>query len=146
MATSKSNSNPWIDFCKTKEEYKKLNLPSPSLAEISVMYKEHKEGKKLTTTSCAENTVETAKQTKEETTIDTKNEEKKKPPKMVKVNSEVVNIKTEIKEYTNKGGKTHLAHFTMNGKYLGPCSKLGNEPIFYEGWFDEELVNSVSKK
>ena len=33
-----------------------------------------------------------------------------------------------ISDYTNKKGKTHKAHFN-NGKYIGPCSKLGDHPI-----------------
>jgi len=35
-----------------------------------------------------------------------------------------------IKDYTNKKGKTHQAHFSPSGKYLGPVSKKGTEPIF----------------
>lgn len=53
----------------------------------------------------------------------------------IKVNSSVLNLKTEIRPYTNKRGQTHLAHFTQNGRYYGPCSKYGNEPIEYEGYF-----------
>jgi hypothetical protein len=34
-----------------------------------------------------------------------------------------------IKDYTNSRGKTHKAHFSPSGKYLGPVSKKGNEPI-----------------
>jgi hypothetical protein len=34
-----------------------------------------------------------------------------------------------IKNYTNKQGKTHQAHFSPSGKYLGPVSKKGNEPL-----------------
>lgn len=52
-----------------------------------------------------------------------------------KMNSSVLGVKTIIKEYTNKQGRTHLAHFTIHGKYMGPCSKLGTEPIEYEGYF-----------
>jgi hypothetical protein len=35
-----------------------------------------------------------------------------------------------IKDYTNKKGKTHQAHFSPSGKYLGPVSKKGTEPMF----------------
>ena len=34
-----------------------------------------------------------------------------------------------IKDYTNKQGKTHQAHFSPSGKYLGPVSKKGTQPI-----------------
>ena len=51
------------------------------------------------------------------------------------MNSKILNIKSNIKEYTNKSGKNHMAHFTIHDKYLGSVSKLGNELIFYDGYF-----------
>jgi hypothetical protein len=34
-----------------------------------------------------------------------------------------------IKDYTNIRGKTHKAHFSPSGKYLGPVSKRGDKPF-----------------
>ena len=34
-----------------------------------------------------------------------------------------------IKDYTNKQGKSHQAHFSPKGKYLGPVSKKGDKPF-----------------
>lgn len=34
-----------------------------------------------------------------------------------------------IKDYTNKQGKVHQAHFSSSGKYLGPVSKKGVKPF-----------------
>jgi len=34
-----------------------------------------------------------------------------------------------IKEYTNKKGHSHMAHFTLYHKYLGSVRTLGDEPI-----------------
>jgi len=34
-----------------------------------------------------------------------------------------------IKDYTNSRGKTHQAHFSPSGKYLGPVSKRGDKPF-----------------
>ena len=34
-----------------------------------------------------------------------------------------------IKDYTNKQGKSHKAHFSPKGKYLGPVSKKGDKPF-----------------
>jgi len=34
-----------------------------------------------------------------------------------------------IKDYTNKQGKSHQAHFSPKGKYLGPVSKKGEKPF-----------------
>jgi hypothetical protein len=45
------------------------------------------------------------------------------------------NKKTEIREYKNKAGKTHLAHFFFT-KYLGPCSKMGSTPAVLKSWFN----------
>ena len=44
-------------------------------------------------------------------------------------------ILTHIAPYENKKGKTHLAHYTQNGNYLGTVSSLGDKPISYKGWF-----------
>ena len=52
-----------------------------------------------------------------------------------KCNSEYFGIKTEIKEYENKGGKKHMAHFTASGNYLMKVTKEHPEPMFYEGYF-----------
>jgi len=35
-----------------------------------------------------------------------------------------------IKDYTNKRGVVHKAHYNKN-KYIGSCSKLGNVPIIF---------------
>jgi len=53
----------------------------------------------------------------------------------VQLNSEKLGIKTIISDYTNKGGKKHLAHTTAYGHYIGPTTKLGNIPIYYNGNF-----------
>mgnify|MGYP000430196033 CR=1 FL=1 len=45
------------------------------------------------------------------------------------------NKKTDIREYTNKAGKSHLAHFFYT-KYLGSCSKMGTTPIVLKSWFN----------
>jgi hypothetical protein len=45
-----------------------------------------------------------------------------------------------IKDYTNKQGKTHQAHFSPSGKYLGPVSKKGNEPILLLGYKTKKVV------
>ena len=42
---------------------------------------------------------------------------------------------TEIREYINKAGKTHQAHFYYT-KYLGPCSKMGASPKMLKSWFN----------
>jgi hypothetical protein len=53
----------------------------------------------------------------------------------IKMNSGTLNLKTVIGPYTNKRGKTHMAHFTQNGRYYGPCSKYGDVPVEYDGYF-----------
>ena len=53
----------------------------------------------------------------------------------VSCNSKVVGVKSHIGPYTNKKGKTHMAHYTFYNHYLGPCTELGNEPIYYDGRF-----------
>lgn len=61
---------------------------------------------------------------------------RERPSKIwVKVNSEKFGIYTTIGEYTNKAGKTSLAHYTENGMYVGSVIKLGNKPVGYEGNF-----------
>ena len=47
--------------------------------------------------------------------------------------TKLIGIKSIISQYTNKKGKSHMAHFTVNGCYLGPVSKLGEEPTYYQG-------------
>jgi hypothetical protein len=37
--------------------------------------------------------------------------------------------KSIIKTYTNKKGKSHEAHFSPSGKYLGSVSKKGDKPL-----------------
>jgi len=51
------------------------------------------------------------------------------------VDSKIFGIFTIIKDYTNKRGKTHKAHYTEAGKYMGPVSKLGEIPISYKRTF-----------
>ena len=71
---------------------------------------------------------------------------KDQPEIWLRMDSRKVGKKSIIKEYINKKGKGHQAHFTQNDKYIGPCSKEGNEPIAYDGYFcfahDELWVNS----
>jgi hypothetical protein len=50
-------------------------------------------------------------------------------------NSACVGEKTIIRPYTNKRGEEHPAHFTIYGSYYGSCAKLGDEPVFYDGYF-----------
>ena len=45
-----------------------------------------------------------------------------------------------IKDYTNKQGKMHQAHFSPSGKYLGPVSKKGIEPILLLGYKTKKVV------
>ena len=47
----------------------------------------------------------------------------------------VVAVLSHIAPYTNKKGKTHQAHYSTNGKYLGTTTKMGEEPVGYMGWF-----------
>ena len=47
-----------------------------------------------------------------------------------------------IKDYTNSRGKTHKAHFSPSGKYLGPVSKKGNEPILLTRVKAKEPISS----
>jgi|LakMenEpi03Aug12_release.lakeMendotaPanAssembly.Ray.scaffolds.fasta_scaffold94612_2 hypothetical protein len=49
--------------------------------------------------------------------------------------SELLDIKTRIAEYTNSKGHKSLSHFTANGKYYGSVNKYGYEPEYYEGTF-----------
>ena len=53
----------------------------------------------------------------------------------VKLNSGLFGVKTRIAEYTNKQGKTSLAHFTAQGYYCGSVKKLGDKPVEYQGNF-----------
>ena len=53
----------------------------------------------------------------------------------IKTLSSSVGLYTYIEKYILKGGKVIDAHFTQNGKYFGPVSKLGSEPVAYEGFF-----------
>ena len=39
-----------------------------------------------------------------------------------------------------------MAHFTYNGKYLGKCYLLGNEPIYYDGNFRTEEVERIKQQ
>jgi len=52
-----------------------------------------------------------------------------------KCNSALLGIKTTVSEQTNAKGQKVLYHYTQNGKYFGTARTLGNEPIFYEGYF-----------
>lgn len=63
---------------------------------------------------------------------------KESNPRYKFMSSDELGIFTTISEYTSAKGKTHLAHFTINNKYLGSVSKLGDSPIAYKGYF---LVN-----
>lgn len=46
--------------------------------------------------------------------------------------SKFVDVYTTIGEYTNAKNKTHSAHFTQGGKYIGTVKKLGNKPLSYQ--------------
>jgi len=50
--------------------------------------------------------------------------------------SDVFNIKSVIRPYTNKQGVTFDAHFSIHGHYLEKCSKWGNAPVAYLGNFN----------
>lgn len=62
----------------------------------------------------------------------------------VKVHSSILNLKTVIRSYTNKRGHSHMAHFTQNGRYYGPCSKYGDTPVDYDGYFKLPTVATIS--
>jgi hypothetical protein len=46
-----------------------------------------------------------------------------------------------IKEYTNKKGKTHLAHFSHYDKYLGSVKSKGETPIPADYWIIPDREN-----
>ena len=48
------------------------------------------------------------------------------------IDSSVVGKFSTIKEYENKKGFKHMAHFNGNGKYIGTVSKLGKDPVSYK--------------
>ena len=52
-----------------------------------------------------------------------------------KCDSALLGIKTTVREEVNAKGKDVLYHYTANGKYFGSATKLGNEPVSYEGNF-----------
>lgn len=60
-------------------------------------------------------------------------------------NSEFLGIKSVIKPYTNKKGITFDAHHTVNGKYIDSTKKLGDKPVYYDGYFkiskDKFMIN-----
>lgn len=63
-----------------------------------------------------------------------------------KGSSKLIGKKTIIADYTNKKGKTHQAHYSYqvhNGCYLGPVSKLGNKPIYFDIKIDVEKSNAI---
>ena len=49
-----------------------------------------------------------------------------------------------IKTYTNKKGKSHQAHFSSSGKYLGPVSKRGDKPLLLT-YAKEVLMFNIPK-
>jgi len=62
-----------------------------------------------------------------------------------KGSSKLIGRKTIIADYTNKKGKTHKAHYSYqvhNGCYLGPISKLGNEPIYFDVMVEVKKSNA----
>lgn len=54
----------------------------------------------------------------------------------IEIESKFIGVYTTIKEYTNEKKKTHLAHFTEGGKYIGSVKKLGNIPVSYKMFID----------
>ena len=54
----------------------------------------------------------------------------------IKINSSLVGLKTIIKNYTNAKGITKPAHFTQNYQYYGSTKQHGDEPVFYDGYFE----------
>jgi hypothetical protein len=49
--------------------------------------------------------------------------------------SKLIGVKSIIADYKNKSGKVHKAHYkyrAIKKCYLGPVSKLGNEPIYFK--------------
>tara|TARA_R100000951_G_scaffold70495_3_gene59425 strand:- start:696 stop:1157 length:462 start_codon:yes stop_codon:yes gene_type:complete len=46
---------------------------------------------------------------------------------------------TKIEEYTNKKGKSHMAHYTPNGTYMGSVKAKGEEPVecMYQSYINE---------
>lgn len=51
------------------------------------------------------------------------------------VNTKVFGIYSRLDMYENKKGVRSLAHYTINGRYLGLVKKLGEIPIAYDGMF-----------
>lgn len=49
--------------------------------------------------------------------------------------SEKIGVLSTIKNYTNKKGKSHKAHFSVYGTYLEKCKKEGEPPKSYKGNF-----------
>lgn len=49
----------------------------------------------------------------------------------IPIESRYLNIYSTIKEYENKKGKKHLAHFSCYDNYLGDVKKLGSIPISF---------------
>ena len=49
--------------------------------------------------------------------------------------SEKIGVLSTIKNYTNKKGKSHKAHFSVYGTYLEKCKKEGEQPKSYKGNF-----------
>ena len=54
----------------------------------------------------------------------------------IHINSSLVGLKTIIKDYKNAQGETKPAHFTQLYHYYGSTKKLGDEPVFYDGYFE----------
>lgn len=59
------------------------------------------------------------------------------------LDSEIIGEYTRIKPYTNRRGKTHMAHYTINDKYYGSTENLGNKPVSYKGYFPLIFVKPV---
>lgn len=55
-----------------------------------------------------------------------------------KIDSKELGLKTIINPYTNRDGQTKPAHFTQRGTYYGSIRALGEEPVYYIGWFHIE--------
>jgi hypothetical protein len=48
------------------------------------------------------------------------------------IDGSVIGKFSSIQEYENKKGFKHMAHFNGKGKYIGPVSKLGKDPVSYK--------------
>jgi hypothetical protein len=53
----------------------------------------------------------------------------------ISCSSEIIGLKTVVKEYTNKKGKTLLAHYSVYGNFIEIAKDGDKEPKYYNGNF-----------